>query len=541
MAPNPIDLTARRRRRIEGDLATMIRVLIVDDEEMTRSGLREFVPWEKHGFEVVGEAEDGLQALEQYTRLQPRLVLCDVRMPRMDGLAFTRKIREMDSDCKIIFLSGYTDIQYLQSAIRVHAVDYLLKPVQIDELEALLVRVVEEIRQSEQAKGELEQIKEQLHRSKPELADRLLKKLLQPANSERDWEETMTEMRLVNPSFPTSGAYRCCVFAHESDETVAEWAHYAQQEAREAEVQVWISTLDKGAVACVPLDGGRTAESFTMWLHRLTGKGKQPAADRIAVGISEPVTTLESIHVAYRQAVKALRYQFYRGWGTLIWYRELPVDHPSGLFDKQVFLRFEELLKQKQLGEAIEWVDQTVNELILYPHSEVNAVRRKLFRWYVAITKVYPEAMWEFENDELWSSVFVSGELFRVHHFLTQRLAEIREAMEQEDVGEKSVIRDVIQFIHLNYSKDVSIPTVAQHVFLTPTYLCILFKKEKGISINDYITQYRIDQAIKLLADRKLKLYEISERVGYQDANYFAKVFRKRTGVKPSEYREKLT
>ncbi|MGG4032875.1 response regulator [Paenibacillus cisolokensis] len=521
-----------------------MKAIIVDDEPMTRSGLRRFVDWEGLGIEVAGEAEDGIEAYERFVQVRPDIVLCDVRMPRMDGIAFAQRVREIDVDCKIIFLSGYNDLDYLKSAIKLQAVDYMLKPIQMDELGKLLketVRNISDARRKRRELEELQSIREQFDHSKPELIEHLVKMIVQPVPDSAP-EGAPIEERLgqLAPSFPARGFYQCVAFEFRDEEARSRWRTEAQEAAAELELPVLTALTDGMGIACAALSSPRGDDRLGLWLNRLIRMKAEDGLLGVAAGTGEICAHLTGCKASFSQAVKALSQRFYRGWNTAIPYHIPRSGYRSGLFDKQAFIKFEDLLRNKQPGEAKQWLDQTINELLLYTPPEVEAVRKKLFRWYVAMTRIYPETMWEFEKDQLWATMFVSGELYTIRKFMMQRLDIIQQALEHTDSGDKMVIRDIIRYIQDNYSKDVSINTLAGHVHLAPTYMCILFKKEKGVSINDFITQYRIEQAKRLLRDRRLKLYEVSSMVGYQDANYFAKVFRKLTGVIPSQYRNAL-
>lgn len=520
----------------------MIKAILVDDEPMTRSGLRRFIDWTGLGIEIVGEAEDGIEAYDLFIRVRPDMILCDIRMPRLDGIGLTQRIREIDSNCKIIFLSGYNDIDYLKSAIKLQAVDYMLKPIQMSELSDLLKKTVSRIWEDRQQQQQIQHMRQQLDRSKPELTAHSLKAILKlSVSTGTEYDNILEDIARIDDSFPMDGFYQCITFSFKNDQAEQQWKEESKAEAAVLELPILIGVIDGIGVACIGHTSRRNDDQLGMWLNRLTRRRGQEEQTGIAAGVGETFTHLNGYSTSYEQALRALSHQFYRGWNTVIWFRDLPQNSRTlCLFDKQAIIRFEELLRGKQMQAAEQWVDQTINELLLNPSSEVEAVRKKLFRWYVAMTRIYSETMWEFETDQLWATMFVSGELFLIRKFIMQRLEIIRQSLDLTDSSDKTVIRDIIRFIQGNYNKDVSITMVAGHVHLAPTYMCILFKKEKGLSINDYITQYRIEQAKLLLRDRRLKLYDVSAQVGYQDANYFAKVFRKLTGVIPSQYRDTL-
>ncbi|MHA0856818.1 response regulator [Paenibacillus sp. CMAA1364] len=519
----------------------MIKAILVDDEPMTRSGLRRFIDWNRIGIEIAGEAEDGMEAYEQFILIRPELVLCDVRMPRMDGIEFAKRVRQIDPVCKIIFLSGFNDIEYLKSAIKLQAVDYMLKPIQMTELTQLLEETVKVIKETTSKKQELHAMLDQFERSKPELMERLLKTLLKlSAYDEMEYASIEDDIARLHPTLPQEGYYQCITFDFKNEESRKRFLEDTEMEAASIGLPIMFAIVDGIGIACAALTTKRSDDRLGIWLNHITRRNGHEGFG-ITAGVGDVCHGLEACSASYEQSMKALSYQFYRGWNTVIWHSQLPPSsYQSSLFDKQALIKYEELLRSKQLKEATEWLDQTINELLLFTPVDVVDVRKKLFRWYVALTRIYSETMWEFENDQLWATMFVSGELFTIRKFMLQRLEMIQEALTQTDTSDKTVIREIISFIQENYNKDVSINTLAAHVYLAPTYMCILFKKEKGISINDYVTQYRIEQAKRLLHDRKLKLYEISALVGYQDANYFAKVFRKLTGAVPSQFRDTL-
>ncbi|PYI51581.1 response regulator [Paenibacillus flagellatus] len=525
----------------------MIKILLVDDEGMTRGGLKEFVDWDRLGIEVAAEAADGVEALAAFERCRPDIVLTDVRMPRLDGLEMAARLREAHPDCQIVFMSGYSDTPYLKKAIKLNAVDYIEKPVQIGELEQLLARIAERIRQDRERRlHELELVR-QLSRSLPERTEGIVRRLLALSSpADPDWPAVREELERLPGGFPVEGSFVCCVFTTREPGMWPDWRETAHRLAEEAKLPMLAAVLDGRGVAVLAAHPKREQEKLSLWLNRMTDRAKAEERGGCAVGVGEERHHPAAVRGSFEQAERALLLTFYRGWNTVLAFREFPQTTGRAelrLFDKRSFIRFEEALRQQDIGAAAGLLDETVNELLLYPQSDVGAVRRKLFRWYVALAKAYPESMWEFEKDELWASVFVSGELYTIRGFMIGRMNAIREARETAGSGpssDKAVIREALQYIHKEYAHTISISAIAEHVYLTPTYLCILFKKEQGVSIHDYITRLRIEKAKRLLADRKLKLYEVAQRVGYQDANYFAKVFRKAAGMNPSEFRESV-
>lgn len=519
----------------------MIKVMIIDDEEMTREGLKEFVSWSTLGMTVVGTADDGRDALEKFDVWEPDLLICDVRMPHMDGLELVRRLREMSRQFKIIFMSGYSDVEYLKTAIKLQAVQYVEKPVQITELEELLKHTGDEIRTAYEERKQVEQLRTNWDQNKPVLSMRLFQRMLSLQANDPAWKELKQQLQLLAPEYPLNGQWICTATALPLESDRAKWREEAITEAEALGIPILSAVVDGNGIALLALESNRHLESVALWANKLVNKSKDSVGlNKRAIGMGEATSSLSGIKLSFDQSLKALHFYFYRGWNSVLWYRELSqTPRETLLFDKNHFIAFEEALQSQQLEKAEELLNQAINGLLLFPSLDIEGVRKKLFRWYVAMIKIYPESMWEFENDELWSYVFVSGELFSIRQFMSRRIQIIRESREERVPNEKSVIREAVRYVQQHYHEDILISDIANHVYLTPTYLCLLFKKERGVSINEYMTQVRIEKAKQLLSERKLRLYEIANQVGYRDANYFSKVFRKVMGMNPSDYREK--
>ncbi len=158
----------------------MLTALIVDDERMTRDTLLGFVPWAELGIDEVDTARDGLDALAKIERRMPDLVVCDIRMPRLGGIEFAQIVRQRNPQCGIIFLSGYSEKEYLKAAIRLHAADYIDKPVNLAEVRAAVERNVRALRERADTSAEAERARRALSGAEPLLRASLAAELVRP-------------------------------------------------------------------------------------------------------------------------------------------------------------------------------------------------------------------------------------------------------------------------------------------------------------------------------------------------------------------------
>lgn len=517
----------------------MIKVIIVDDEQITRDGLIEFIPWDEIGAEVAGTAADGLEGLELATAVQPDIALCDVRMPRMDGIHLGQKLMEQLPKCKIIYLSGYSDAHYLKSAIKIHAVDYVEKPVNLDELKELLHKTVKECKEESERERHMQQMLRSIDLTMPYLESQTLGQLL--CGTDDAAEALGPYTRLANPNILSGEKLVCCVFRMKDREENPAFISALKCSADREGVPCIAGEVREDVIGVAAVQGTEGMDKISCMLERML-RDSANDGPALAIAMGEAGEGAVGARASYSQAMKALDLHFFKGWNVLIRFKEADrLAVPQLIYDKRQFEHLEACLNMRNIGEAIRIAESMMEELATSCGTPVEQVRKRLFHVYLLISKSFPEAAFDYENEELWAKVFMVGDLASIRRFIVGRLEAIAEnAPTIGNLTEKSVIRDIVQYIHANYHLNLSIGSISKEVYLTPTYMCILFKREKGISVNDYITKVRMENAKKLLRDRRLKLYEISVKVGYADPNYFAKVFRKSTGHTPSDYRDTL-
>ncbi|MDQ1910278.1 response regulator [Paenibacillus sp. GD4] len=514
----------------------MFKVLIVDDEEITREGLCSFVPWEELGMEVAAVAADGQEGLEAALRVVPDIALCDVRMPKKDGIGLAKELRAQLPGCKIIFLSGYSEVEYLRSAIQLQAIDYVEKPVDMEQLQAVLLQAAEACRKERDAKARLEEMELQVSQARPYRTGKTLQAMLSGSGTAAELE---AEWRELYPDRPAAGSYSAFVLKLQDRRKQAAMVRKLEETLPHYDLHaLWCEWEQVLACVCDMGEAGEK-ESIVLAMNAMTAYCRDVLHTGLSVGIGEAAAGMEGITVSMEQAQEALQLEFYRGWGSVIPFGDATRGvRPKRVYEKETFLRFEKLLQRQDFEEAAELLSEVGDELRRLEASGISAIRKRLFKLYIVVSKVFPDAVAEPENGELWG-LFAQGRLEEILAFLQGQLEAIKDGLTLlATQPDKTVIREAVAYINNHYQDDLSIDAIAKQVFLTPTYFCLLFKKELSISVNEYITQVRIEKAKQLLKDRSLKLYEIAQKVGYSDPNYFAKVFRKLTGAKPSEYRE---
>lgn len=504
-----------------------MRVLIVDDERQTRESIRRHVGWEKWGIADVDLARDGQDALERVRGQRYDIAICDIRMPRLDGIRFAQHLFESQPDCRVIFLSGYADKEYLFSAIRLHAVAYVEKPFEVAELERAIDEAVAQIASQKRPRDSGGDRVMQERRAA--LALDMLQAREAPA---RDLCARLREAGLpaecqgvttaiLSLEIPAGAADRVAIQREQSLATLANRfnapSHNYMLCAREG----------TGIVAHL-LAGQQEVPPVVSLL--IDAAGQLAGGDcRVLAGIGETAPGPEGAPQSYAQARKALERTFFTEATTVYFARmeALAVYKPNPY-------RLEGLASAVHMGngaKAAGIVADLFAELKggdISPRAACDVVLSALGR--------LPEydPVRDAATTQACQHIDMLEQLVR---------ARIDDALVKSTLygGDNRTVREVMEVIHAEYSNPrLSIAGIAHRVYLTPNYLSHVFKKETGKTINAYIAQYRVAVAERMLGDPSLHLYEIAIRSGFGSVENFSRIFKKVKGVLPSVQRKKL-
>jgi Response regulator containing CheY-like receiver domain and AraC-type DNA-binding domain len=526
----------------------MIRLLIVDDEQATRDGLLNHVDWRDLGVDIVKTADDGLQALQISDSYKPDIVLTDVKMPRMDGIQFAMKLKERLPQCIILFLSSYAEKEYLKSAIHLKALDFLEKPVNLSTIQEHIraaVQVCNNERELRKAEMEIRNGNELLRHEQQALY------WIAPHNN----DDNVSKINAGIEMPPGSAIATAIVKLHnltDSDFRIVQAHKYELietiikqfavfgletrsgfKDAQHLIIHAYSKKLAAPEELVNPLALVRTDLQALIKKQLFTFIG-------IGLLVHRPERLLESYHTA----AVAVQRQFFSGYNQITVYNERSTPPANTDYEDELSAVFSSCLEEEKheaANEALTRITTTLKEnedyLVNNAKNVYFALLLTLFR--IADKKKVQLSEAQDDKEYLWSVLFRFNTLQETVNYTEEKLNYFFEQLRSKSTGGSNSNR-IFKFIHDNYKDaDLSIKSIADYLFLTPNYLSLQFKKETGTTINQYITEYRIEKAKEYLADRRFKLYEIAALVGIQDANYFAKTFKKVTGLTPSEFKEK--
>lgn len=530
----------------------MISVLIVDDEYLIRSLIRNSVRWEDYGMEVVGEAGDGESALSFIRTFQPQIALVDINMPILNGLELAQKVREGNYKTHIIFLTGYRDFEYAKQAVTYQAFDYLLKPIDAEEMAETLNRLSGQITREQRLVDHVQKIEKQSDRGKRLLRERFLRRLV--FGRTRMTDQQLTEqMHRLDISLESRNLVVMVVELDLADRAEDDGLYvYAVLNMLLELLEgsggfshlEGISEIDNCAVVLCNADGEERELRRCLreaW-QTLTGIVGVHFPFTLTAGVSRRYQGYDRLGTAMQEAMDALGEKFYRSDESLFFQSEAP-SQTGNLSIFQNF-NFEELQlhihsgeREEGLGILREFFRQLREERAPEAVSKMAALGLTAVLYSLSAKYELPPEIMQIDGESVSRRIDKSCTCGEMEQALTDCYNRLMDWL-QESRKVSKLVYMAKEYIRQNFtSSDLSLKKIAAAVFAAPAYVSSLFKKEMGLSVTEYITVCRMQRAAELLHSRPdSSLTTVSEQVGYTDPYYFSRCFKRYYGVTPSKF-----
>lgn len=519
-----------------------MKLLIVDDEELTRKGLVTAIDWADLGIETILEADDGINGLKTANREKPDIVLCDVRMPRMTGIEMLEQIELNQPNISAVFMSGYSDKEYLKAAIKLKAINYIEKPIQTDELIETIKKAINQVK-TRQYSARAQDAQTDL------FAKQLAYSLTVPYHQAKEGLSALIKQSGLDKIL--SGYRFTTTFIVKTHSNIEDPAVIPEivKKIRSyiKDFNMSLIYTEKRVFHTVFHIFSRqepTENTISMLGCYISSCFKDLGKHYIAVG--NTVSDLQNIYSSYSDAVILLDSSFFFEEGstiTLALFDQCPKTVLSDI--ENTANGFLDYFSDKNREKSFETLNLLYEKLNHHVGLMQNQVKGIYYPLYSAVYRAYsslkliPDEKIEVQENlmDIMDSCFSFESL---HQTLKRRLEKFYDKF-QDSSEENSTILLIRDFIIKNYADPaLSVKSIGEYANLSTSYLCTFFKSETGSTLNQYITEFRIKKAKQLLADPRNKVNEIGSQVGYNDGNYFGKSFRKYTGLSPSEYREQV-
>lgn len=532
----------------------LYRIILVDDEEEVRKGIIRKIDWEALGFQVVGDAENGQDALEKIEQLEPDVVITDIRMPYMDGLTLTSWIRQKYPSVKVLIFSGFDDFEYAQKAIKLNVTEYILKPVNVEELTRILNRVRENLDQEIEQRRDVDLLRESYLSSLPILRELFLNDMVRGNMPAENIRQKLEEYKI-----DILGAEKWLTAVINVENEASEETGLTLHQEKEL-IPISVKSLLEdnlkdycrftafnsavGVTLIAAVDGERKQTSLIDLLGDICKEIKRILQVTVTIGIGYFSRELEQLPAAYQSAVDALGYREIVGTGKTIYINDMePVSRGKLQLETRdeadliAVVKFGTREKieaaAKSFAARMEGARVHMRQLQVYQMSIINCLIRLMQQQDLELGAM-------FGTDEMYGRVIYGN--MKPEEFasvITEVGCRMNEAMNRErDKTAKKVILEAKQYILDHYQDpELSVDVMCRQLHMSPAYFSTVFKRETGQTYIAYLTEVRLDKAVELLNTTDDKTYVIAQKVGYQEQNYFSYVFKKRFGISPTKFR----
>ena len=486
----------------------MYRVIIVDDEHIIRQGLRVVVDWEACGFEVVDEADDGRMALEKILAQRPDLILLDIKMPEFDGVTLLGILRGKGYNGRIIFLTGFLEIEYAQKAIALGADAYLTKPIDEVELYQFLVDIKNKLDRDHLVSRQLEKQK--------------LRRLL--------FGQKIAPLEGVNES----DTYR--VAEIQFDENVHLTFDYFDQ-----------YQIIYPSVNCLFVDRNwvlifknTSLSRVKVALSDLSAEVKHLFKSDFFIGVGREVQGYLNIYQSFQDA-KLIGQQFFlEHKSKTVFFSEEVINEPTYFYiDNDLLFHYVEVGNVTGIEEFFKKLDEDIRLLSMDWMKLKLLLANSFLEVYERILQNYGAA-YDLDNDKSEMAEMILNEkkiaptLIRYKNKMLEVIAMVH------DGSKSSNMKRLLDYIANNYEKDLKLERLALIFSYNSSYLGTVFKQTTGKSFNTYLDVLRIEEAKKMLMSQRYKVYEIAHLVGYSSVDYFTSKFKKYVDMTPKQFQQHL-
>jgi len=536
----------------------MYRIVIVDDDSIILKGLTRNIPWEQHGFELVGSARDGEEALSIIPDKRPHLIVTDIRMPFLDGFGLTEAVKEKYPEIKIIMLTSFDEFELAKKALQLKVFDYMLKPVDNQTLLETAKRAIMELEYENE-------MKRKVIEGMPLLRQRFFEQLIKGNLSE---DEICSGSEFLKMHLPEAKYVVLLLKADDysypdyqnrfGQEMLKYCILNAAEEIVRNEYDGIVFDSQDDEVVIVYYEDGESDLIEQKMIHiaeNIRQKIEEFLKTTVTVGIGFIYDNRRDISLSYRDAKSAIEFRHMIGTNRVLTIGDTGLPPSSSTQIKLNGLE-KELVMNVKLGlekEASSILDEIEHILLKIKFVSLSQLRLLGVEITLLLFKEFEEWTSRQEKHKETEEVVdfytfysrleryqTNQEVFAAIRQLTKQLSDI--ANHQRERQMKSNIHIAIDYMDKNYMEEgLSLLDVAGFVHISPTYLSILFKKEKNITFSDYLLQLRMKAAVELLRMSDLKTYEVAEKVGYSNPQYFSQCFKKYTGFSPTDYKNNAT
>ncbi len=535
----------------------MYKVLIVDDEKIVRIALKTLIHWEEYGFLIVGGAADGLSALSMVEKHCPEVLITDLKMPKMDGIALIKKLKENGYGGKIIVLSNYGEFELVREAMKLGIYDYILKlTLKSEDFVSMMQEIAGEISEEKNRNEKKLVEKIRLNESREALKSIFLKELL--TEETFDLQKASQSAKLLGIECDYRNFYLLYILLEPFDGSNANTLISDRKLLSFSVANIIFEIIgNKPGMEVVEISPDRSAAIIPAGdASELNDKAFQSA-----VNISRSIKTYLNITVSivvgkefqgytgmremFKLCTEYADIRFYTGFGSVIKV-ELPLKRgtPEALADLsgKTGKTLQRLLEFSEVEQACAEVERYLG-CAAEENFESSELKKQILQMTDGLEKALLESGRQEDafrkgfEEEVLKSETITGVKNRFIHAMKCLGREIEEERKQRHRKEITLITE---YLNKNYDRKISLNDIARQVNLNESYLCRMFKKETGQSLMNFLNNIRMERAGEFLKKPDASIKDVAAAVGVIDPFYFSKIFNKYHGISPTDYKKRM-
>lgn len=515
----------------------MYTVLIADDEQNIREGLKYIVDWQALGFCICGETSNGEDTLHFILSESPDLVLLDIRMPRLYGTDIIRLAREEGYSGRFIILSGYSDFTYAQTAVRYGAELYLTKPIDEDELSAAAEKIASDLAEEQSNRENITLLKDKARNV-------ILREIVTGACDDSR-PELLSPDGIAGIGL-SADTYQVVIYEHYDARTEDSGRSFARLLKITNKDSLTFECFEEGTCEIILLKGSFALNKFRDFLEHCESdaSGQDSPGHNFFISYGHPVVSPGEIQLSYQEALALQKRRFFCQQGqSILGFGDLPKCTGSLRPESHILEEYGGKLTDYLLSFNRSMVAETLFALeeLLCRTDDITAARLFLTDLYLNIREkvnlTYHTVNIPFPaNAEAISHISRCQRLYEIIRYISEMMEMIIDAT--GNPSRSTVLDDIQYYIDHNFQHNIRLESIAPLFGYNSAYLGKIFNKHFGENFNSYVDRKRIEHSKELLQEKNLKVYEIAEAVGYKNVDYFHKKFKKYVGISPAEYRK---
>lgn len=528
----------------------LYKIMIVDDEVEVREGIVNKIDWNTLGFDIVAQAENGEDALEKAESLDLDVVLTDIKMPFMDGLTLGARLHDLYPGIKLILFSGFDKFEYAKEAIKLDVVEYVLKPVNAQELTEVLRRVRQTLDEELSQKRDSDRLRSAFQSNLPVMRENYLNELLHGSLTREDVSHGIHFYHTnILPDIPKT----VCVF------DAAQLSPANKTVERELIPVSVKSIVDNNFGTVCSFESFIRAQQVVViasWTHdpiretmriadSVCTECRRVLSLNVTAGVGRAYTDTANLNLSYEQAQRALEYKNIAGSGRAIYIKDME------LIDQEPYTSLDSRIEQSILSsvkfDTPQQLTGTVDGIVRrMTDTELPLWQRQAFASSVAaaithicqMQGIYDASM--LASEHILSVLESDNAAELLTHSLSDVFSRLSENLNKSRMtAARNLVESAKAYIAESYmNSDLSVEMLCEHLHISQSYFSTIFKQETGQSYVAYLTDVRLSKAVELLKESDDKTYVVAKKVGYDDPNYFSYVFKKKLGVSPSSFRQ---